>query len=299
MTVESIEELVKTLAEHDDYRVLKRFKRVDYYHKDDLQAGPVDKLQGVFIDTETTGLNYLQDKIIEIGIVPFEFDQMGRIYAVGEGYNALHDPGVLLDEKITSLTGITNEMLKGQVIDSAIVEAMIKPASIVIAHNAGFDRKFVEKQFPVFIEKSWGCSYLQVPWALENIPMAKLEYLAYKYGFFYEAHRASMDCLVAIEILSQRLPVSGELVLKTLLANTKQKVYRIWAESSPFSAKDILKNRGYRWNDGINNKPRAWYVEVEEANKEAELNQEIYKNSLGNNLIRIDEITSFNRFSSR
>lgn len=293
-----MENLVKTLEQNGEYRVLKRFSKINQYHEGDSET----KLQGLFIDTETTGLDYQQDKIIEIALVPFEFTKDGRIYKVDDGYNALQDPGILIDEKITSLTGITNEMVKGQVIDRNLIEEMVISASIIIAHNAGFDRKFVEKQFPIFTEKAWGCSYTQVPWSKENIASSKLEYLAYKFGFFYEAHRANMDCLVGIHLLSQTLPSSGELVLKQLLTNARSATYQIWAEGSRFDAKDLLKARGYRWNDGNNNKPRSWYIEVEEERREVELvflQQEIYLNKPDMHRIVINEINPFNRFSAR
>ena len=179
---------------------------------------------------------------------------------------------------------------------------MVESAAIIIAHNAGFDRKFVEQQFPIFAEKAWGCSYSQVPWSRENIESSKLEYLAYKFGFFYEAHRATIDCLVGIHLLSQTLPSSGELVLKELLTNAKVKTYQIWAEAARFDAKDLLKARGYRWNDGTNRKPRSWYTEVEEAMCETELHflqQEVYLNKPEMKHIIVNEITPFNRFSAR
>jgi len=189
-------------------------------------------------------------------------------------------------------------MVKGHTIDHNKVEELIKPASIIIAHNAGFDRKFVEKQFPIFKKKAWGCSYTQVPWQKENISSAKLEYLAYKFGFFYEAHRAEMDCLVGIHLLSQSLPISKELALTKLLTQVNKKSYIIWAINSPFYTKDLLKARGYRWNDGNNAKPKSWYIEVNDLMKDKEesfLYQDIYQKKVD---LIIDEINAFNRFSN-
>jgi DNA polymerase-3 subunit epsilon len=71
------------------------------------------------------------------------------------------------------------------------------------------------------------------------------------------------------------------------------------AEASPYEYKDILKARGYRWNDGSNNKAKAWFIEVSEQLKEEELNflyQEIYKSKP---VLKIEEITPYNRFSIR
>jgi DNA polymerase-3 subunit epsilon len=74
---------------------------------------------------------------------------------------------------------------------------------------------------------------------------------------------------------------------------------RIWAENSPFELKDLLKARGYRWNaDGIGG-PRAWYVDVPEAARDAELGflqAEVYRGEVNLATRRID---AYDRFSAR
>ena len=77
------DELISQLEKTGDYRVIKRFVPVDFYH-------PVDDLKwkiGVYLDTETTGLNAETDKIIELAMVPFEFHSSGKIYRVLPAYN--------------------------------------------------------------------------------------------------------------------------------------------------------------------------------------------------------------------
>jgi hypothetical protein len=44
-------------------------------------------------------------------------------------------------------------------------EAFAQDAVLVIAHNAGFDRCFVEKLAPGFALKGWACSQSQINWA--------------------------------------------------------------------------------------------------------------------------------------
>ncbi len=297
---QALEEIAKLLSQSNRYKVLERFEKLEQYHSHDEEK----KLIGVYLDTETTGLDYKNDKIIELALVPFEYSQDGRIFRILNSYSSFQDPGKPLNEQISILTGITDDMVKDQVIDSAQVESIVQSASLIVAHNSGFDRKFIEKQFPIFEQKAWGCSYTQVPWRQENIASSKLEYLAYKFGFFYDAHRAEMDCLVGVHILTQILPVSKELAFKTLLNNALQKSYIIWAIDAPFSSKDILKLKGYRWNDGNNGKPKAWYIEVmsEQAkNIEQEfLSQHIYQNNIiGNAISTIEDISALNRFSGR
>lgn len=289
----TLEEAAEYLSHSTDYKVLRRFTPIKQYNL----INEVKKLVGIYLDTETTGLDYNNDKIIELALVPFEYDDEGNIYKILDGYSSFQDPGIALQEQTTLLTGITNDMVKGQSIETNKVEELLKSASIIIAHNAGFDRKFIEKQFPIFKQKAWGCSYTQVPWQKENISSAKLEYLAYRFGFFYEAHRAEMDCLAGLHLLSQPLPISKELALKTLLTQVNKKSYIIWAINSPFHSKDLLKARGYKWNDGNNGKPKAWYIEVSNQAKDKEesfLYQDVYQKKVD---LIIDEINAFNKFS--
>ncbi len=289
----TLDEAAEYLAQNSDYQVLRRFVPVQQYHHDTQE----EKLIGVYLDIETTGLDYQNDKIIELALVAFEYSQDGKIFKILGSYCSFQDPGAPLNEQITVLTGITDNMVKDQAIDHNKVEAIIQPASLIIAHNASFDRKFIEKILPIFKQKAWGCSCTQVPWKQENISSVKLEYLAYKFGFFYDAHRAEVDCLVGIHLLTQILPISNELAFKALLNNVEEKSYIIWATNSPFNTKDILKARGYRWNDGNNNKPKAWYIEVSALDREEELNflyQNIYSSKVN---LTIDEINQFNRFA--
>lgn len=291
----NIEEIVRILAENRNYQILKRFEKLEQYHLDDGE----EKLIGIYLDTETTGLDHQNDKIIELALVPFEYNKEGKIFRILNGYSGFQDPKMPLTKDIRLLTGITDDMVRGRDLDNYKIESLVTAASLIVAHNATFDRNFVEKQFPIFKEKAWCCSLSQIPWKEENISSAKLEYLAYKFGFFYEAHRAETDCLVGLHILTQLLPVSQELALKTLLQNTYGKSYILWATNAPYDSKDILKSRGYRWSDGNNGKHKAWYIEVNELTKAPELEflmQNIYKRKLD---IPVDEINPFNRFTAR
>jgi hypothetical protein len=51
-------------------------------------------------------------------------------------------PGVSIPSEITRLTDITDDMVVGQSIDMTALQALIAPADLLIAHNAGFDRPF-------------------------------------------------------------------------------------------------------------------------------------------------------------
>ena len=287
--------LIDQLTATGDYKVIRRLKPIDQYHED---TGAEKKI-AIYLDTEATGLNPETEKVIELAMVPFEYDAEGRIYRVLPAYNALQDPGVPISAFITRITGITDEMVAGQAIDPDQAADVLSRASLVIAHNARFDRPFVEQLHSGFETIDWACSIADVNWNEEGFEGVKLEYLGYKYGFFYEGHRATVDCQAGIELLSQMLP-GGERVLKRLLDNAGQTSVRIWAERAPFQKKDLLKQRGYRWSPGGEGIRKAWYKDLPEDQVDAEmlyLNQEIYPRVVG--VLPMDRFDAKMRYSRR
>ena len=55
--------------------------------------------------------------------------------------------------------------------------------------------------------------------AREHIVSAKLEYLAYYFGFHFTGHRAVNDCQALLEVLQCPLPMSGVKAMQALLQN--------------------------------------------------------------------------------
>jgi DNA polymerase III epsilon subunit-like protein len=58
--------------------------------------------------------------------------------------------------EITKITGITNEMVAGHRIDDRVVHDLLGSMVLGIAHNANFDRRFLEKRLPAFATKHLG-----------------------------------------------------------------------------------------------------------------------------------------------
>jgi DNA polymerase-3 subunit epsilon len=90
------------------------------------------------------------------------------------------------------------------------------------------------------------------------------------HGFFFNPHRASADCFALLELLRRPFPDAQSTTLAVLLDAARRPSCRIHAIGTPFETKDTLKARGYRWSDGSQG-PRAWHIDVDEAELEAEL----------------------------
>ncbi|MDW9766450.1 3'-5' exonuclease [Sinorhizobium meliloti] len=292
---DELERMATILVSSGDYRIQKKLLRRSFVNAGDGSA----TRQALFIDLETTGLDPATDEIIEMAMVPFRYASDGRIFEIGDAYQTFNEPRSSIPTTITRLTGITDEMVAGHKIDLARADAMTRSASLIIAHNSNFDRRFAEKLSSAFADAAWACSMTQIDWAAEGHEGTKLAYLATRHGFFYDGHRAEDDCYAAIELLAKHQPVSGKLAMELLLQKARKPSWRIWAENAPYDLKDLLKKRGYRWNGDGDGRPRAWYFDVEDEMREVEINflrKEIY---LREAELFVQKITAYNRFSDR
>lgn len=287
--------MATALEASGDYRVLRKLKpRTTILPPD---GSPTRR--GLFVDVETTGLDAARDEIIELAMVPFTYGLDGRIFEIQPSFHRLRAPSIPIPPEITALTGITPDMVAGKSIDPAEVTAFATGSALVIAHNASFDRRFLERLSETFSVLPWACSMTQVDWAGQGYEGTKLTYLTMAAGFFYDRHRAPNDCVAAIELLAAPLPTSGAPAMAQLLEKARRPSWRVWAENSPFDLKDVLKARGYRWNADGNAMPRAWYVEVDDDKLEAELaflKGEIYQREID---LLIQRLTAYNRFTDR
>ena len=244
MTDSKYDELASKLAASPDFRVIRRLD--PQRPRQPLSGSKIRR--AAIVDTETTGTDPAQDQVIELAIVVFEYClETGNVGLVVDSYDGLEDPGRPIPPESTAIHGITDAMVAGQRIDDARVEALVKQSGIVIAHNARFDRGFLESRLPIFATVPWACTWQEIPWSEAGIESSKLEYLAYRHGFFYEGHRAEIDCLALLELLGRPFGQTGSTALQVLLETARKPSFRLWANNSPFESKDALKKRGYRW----------------------------------------------------
>jgi DNA polymerase-3 subunit epsilon len=247
--------MARALDEHPDYKVLRRLVPRDDWGP--VPEGATHKLKRVIVlDTETTGLDARNERVIELAMLSVLVDTAtGMPVGPVTTYESFEDPGKAIPPAITEITGIDDSMVRGQRIDDARVAELVQAADLVVAHNAGFDRPFVEARLPIFATKAWNCSFAGIDWKAQGSGSAKLEFLAHERGWFYDAHRALVDCHALLQVLATPL-ASGQTGLARLVEGAAHSRYKLRATGAPFDAKDALKARGYRWDS----EQRVWWT---------------------------------------
>ena len=265
--------------------------------------GGEEVLRGLYVDCETTGFSPEHDEIIELAMLPFTYGLDGRVVEVlhDEAQAHRNDPGRPLPEEITHLTGLTDDDVRGERVDIAAASALFAHSRLVVAHNARFDRPFVERVLAIARERPWACSRAEVPWTAEGFASQALHCLLCAYGVFArDRHRALADCEAGVWLLAQRLPVSGERVLAAMRRRALTEKVRLWAIRSAFETKEALRARGYRWMPEMRNAiERAWWTEVEPDEEEGELawlREEVYGGHLPRGGIPRRRVTAFERW---
>lgn len=121
----------------------------------------------IVFDTETSGLNSDVDRIIEIAATKLSLPDFKTI-------DKLHlyiRPAFLISEKITEITGITNEMLRSHEYEEdlfvQICEFFQEEPEVLVAHNAPFDIRFLTAMY------SRNNKELKPTYVLDTLEMAK------------------------------------------------------------------------------------------------------------------------------
>lgn len=258
--------------------------------------------EAVVLDTETTGLEPKTDKVIQLSMLKIRYDDQG-ILGFGEIFDKFNDPGFPIPEEVSLLTGITDAQVAGHRIEPSEVRGFLAGVDRVICHNASFDRKMVEANFPDvgFDELVFDCSIEQVDWLKRGASGRSLEVIALKFGMIYGSHNATNDIRATAFVLAEEHPELGSAFCEMLAkGNTPQLL--LVAQSSPFHTKDDLKARGYRWSaEGEETGGyKAWWRMISEdpetLAEEAEALKELYNRDVSLPAFRV---SGKERYSAR
>jgi len=166
----------------------------------------------VAIDIETTGLNYDEDAIIEIGAVRFN----GR--RVESTWSTLVNPRKPIPSFITQLTGITNSMVKNSPILAEVIGDLIAFVGNVpvVGHNISFDLSFI-RQAGALKPNIEIDTYEMASVLMPRASRYNLSALAQQLGVLLPAtHRALDDARATHAVFIELLAKAQELPLELL-----------------------------------------------------------------------------------
>jgi DNA polymerase-3 subunit alpha (Gram-positive type) len=130
-----------------DGKPIKIIYGVESYFVDDMVPSVVGEattsFDGEFIvfDLETTGLNFEEDRMTEIGAVRIKNG------IITESFNTFVNPLIPISQLITDITGITDDMVRNAPFEDEALKmfyAFCGSEAVLVAHNAGFDCGFIK-----------------------------------------------------------------------------------------------------------------------------------------------------------
>ena len=201
------------------------------------------------IDTETTGKDPQNDRIVEIGIV------IARGGEIVQRLNWLVDPERPIPDEARQVHGITDDDVKGKpkFREIAAEVALALKGCVPVAYNATFDRRFVVAElsasglvhdaFPPCLRSE--CEWIDpLVWARELQKYEKgkkLGEVAQRLGITIEnAHRASDDAEAALKVLytfarDPRVPQTYAALVQEQrrLSRAQDDDFRAWRQRNP------------------------------------------------------------------
>lgn len=152
----------------------------------------------LILDTETNGLSPEKHQIIEIALVLYNvkhktiFQQFSTLFPCDEN----------LAEDINGIKAEATQVNFGNSYWRNILWQMFNSSHLIVAHNASFDRSFINKIIYLH-EPNWICTKNDFEWPVP-LPRKRLQDICETMGVKYEkAHRALSDCLFIVDCFNK------------------------------------------------------------------------------------------------
>lgn len=239
----------------------------------------------LLIDTETTGLNFEKDRIIEIGAIATGNDFTEVLGSVSVLVHDVDYPP--LTEEIQKLTGIKPDMFDAAYVPGdalAVVENLMRThaCSMIVAYNASFDRQMIVAEanrhgsLGLHWEKPWVCAMRDLE-GNKEFKCLRLSHLALDKGIAVDPaslHRAIDD----VELMRKML-VKSQVTAKDLYAYSQVPYIFVAAlvphprEPDSAEKRELAKKHGYSWQQ-VKDDPRVfekrWVKKIKETDLEKE-----------------------------
>ena len=193
----------------------------------------------LLVDTETTGLDPATDALCELGAVLFSVPHRAVISQLSFLLPVLTNDAIAIngiEPQLSQLPQPSSELL-------AVFVAMAQQADAFLAHNAAFDRPWIEPLLPAELRgaaRPWICTCEGIRWPGLK-PNPSLQSLALAHGIpVWAAHRALTDCTYLAQVL-ERDP--------ELEAHLKEGLQprRLVAAQLAYEQRELARQAGFRW----------------------------------------------------
>ncbi len=156
-----------------------------------------------FVDIETTGLSASLNRIIEIGIVRVEENQIVNTF------HSLINPGTYIPKVITDITGITPNEVKHAPSFGSLQDDITEILNdcVFVAHNVQFDYSFIKSEFKregkIFSSKKF-CTVRLSRHLFPTQPRHNLDAIIERFDLLCQArHRALGDAQVLVDFYNK------------------------------------------------------------------------------------------------
>lgn len=157
------------------------------------------------VDTETTGIDYENDKIVEVGGVLLDGSEVIKTY------ESLVNPGIPIPPTSSAIHHITDDMVAdAPILDAAIQPFLEEEFDFIVAHNAKFDSAFLDLG-----SVDWICSWKLANVSIPDAPGYGNQVLRYFLGLDgpvsqTHAHRALYDAEVTANLFVHILGLASK-----------------------------------------------------------------------------------------
>lgn len=219
------------------------------------------------LDFETTGLDPVEDRVIEVGAVLYSTNLDQSLETAGY----LVNPDRKLTPEITTLTGITNSMVNkfGLGSKTALEKLlnMVEFADAFIGQNIiRFDKPFLENWTAREDETLPARLFIDTRTDLPGVESKHLGYMAADAGFLNPfPHRAVSDCMTVLKLVSMHN-------IDDVVALAKQPTVVLLSQTS-IEEKDLAKKRKYQWSPTF----RVWWKAFKQSQIEKEASEAPFK----------------------
>lgn len=202
----------------------------------------------LIIDTETTGIDPNQDRVIEIGALLYSATYQTTLAQLSFLLYAPDNAAEPINQIPVAALSVLSSSIQQQSL--TLLQRMASETNYVVAHNAEFDAQwFDDVTLPILRDchqqpLPWLCSMADMTWPKQNRPGQSLINLALAHGIgVSSAHRALTDCQLLAELFNRL-----ESDVLTNLINQAIRPKALFKAMVSYDDRQLAKDAGFKWH---------------------------------------------------